>query len=70
MTRDLCGCSLAKNAVFIGIKAYINTNGIYGVSNGAYLHLVRGDTVQLVECSPSNWFESWSSFSGVLIKSD
>ncbi|KAH3800932.1 hypothetical protein DPMN_154575 [Dreissena polymorpha] len=75
---DACGCSLGKNVVSVGIKAYIDpqdpfTSGgadmrSYGVSNGAYLNLFRGDTVQLVDCSSVNYFESWSSFSGVLVK--
>ncbi|KAH3809651.1 hypothetical protein DPMN_138026, partial [Dreissena polymorpha] len=72
---DLCGCSLGKNAKSVGIKAFIDPSGqadfgSYGVSNGAYLYLNKGDTVQLVDCTPSDSFESWSSFSGVLVKAD
>ncbi|KAH3809653.1 hypothetical protein DPMN_138028 [Dreissena polymorpha] len=58
---------LVKKQSYMSRDSY---NGSYGVSNGAYLHLMRRDTVQLVQCSPSNWFESWSSFSGVLIKAN
>ncbi|KAH3819009.1 hypothetical protein DPMN_120739 [Dreissena polymorpha] len=72
---DLCGCSLGINSISVGIRAFIDPyaeadRGSYGVSNGAYLQLLFGDTVQLVDCSSSGTFESWSSFSGVLIKAD
>ncbi|XP_052215843.1 complement C1q tumor necrosis factor-related protein 4-like [Dreissena polymorpha] len=80
-SADACGCSLGKNLQSVGIKAFIDPQdrsgdtvgadaGSYGVSNGAYLHLITGDTVQLVDCSTSDKFESWSSFSGVLINAD
>ncbi|KAH3800935.1 uncharacterized protein LOC127838891 [Dreissena polymorpha] len=80
-TVDSCSCNLGKNGQSVGIMAYIDPEdyssttggadaGSYGVSSGANLHLIRGDTVQLVSCSAVDKFENRSSFSGVLIKAD
>ncbi|KAH3812255.1 hypothetical protein DPMN_140681 [Dreissena polymorpha] len=78
---DNCDCYLGKNGGSVGIRAYIDPedyssttggadNGHTGVSNGAYLHLNRGDTVQPFHCSSADRFTSHSTFSGVLIQAD
>ncbi|KAH3709739.1 hypothetical protein DPMN_069203 [Dreissena polymorpha] len=79
---DKCYCNLGKNSVYVGVKALTDpedpllsgSGGAYrgnnGVSNGAFLKLIRGDTGQLVECSDASSVESYSSLSGVLIKAD
>ncbi|WAR04933.1 hypothetical protein MAR_020302 [Mya arenaria] len=75
---DDAGCYLHENGVSVGIRAYIGPQDgstgadieSYGVSNSAYLRLAAGDKVRLGGCHSADHFESWSSFSGLLIKTD
>ena len=76
VSSDIAYCSINKNH-YVTVRAYTDPDrssdsGYYMSSTSVVLHLVRGDVVNLEDCTPISSFNPYveTSFSGFLLKAD